>query len=166
VSPATVTVRVEDPSGTVVRTAYADRLLGPGTSSWSWNGKRDDGTYAPRGLYRIAVAATNGVQGASQATTVQADAFRLAASVTTAVRGRAFTLSARTAERLSTTPVVVVREPGVAAWTVMMTKVSGSTWTATVKPRAGGSPGTLSLTVKARDSAGSRNSIVLRLDLR
>ena len=130
-SPAQVTVRVEDAAGRVVRTAYSARQLPAGTATWTWNGRLADGTFAPRGTYRLHVAATNGEQRAAQVTTVLADAFRVTSSVTTAVRGHAFTITARTAERLSTTPVVVVREPGLAPWTVTMTKASGGTWTAT-----------------------------------
>ncbi len=165
-SPAQVTVRVEDAAGEVVRTAYSGRRLPAGTASWSWNGRRADGTYAPRGTYRLVVSATNGEQHAAQVTTVLADAFRVTASVATAVRGHAFTVTARSAERLSTTPVVVVREPGLAPWTVTMTKAASGTWTATVKPRVSGTPGTLAMTVRAKDSAGGANSSVFRIALR
>src|SRR4029079_18460885 len=38
-SRATVSVRVLDANGTVVRTAYADRTLSAGPQHWTWNGK-------------------------------------------------------------------------------------------------------------------------------
>ena len=61
-------------------------------------------------------------------------------------------------------PVVVVREAGVAPWTVTMTKASGSTWTRDDHARgARGDAGTLGLTVKARDAAGGKNASTLRL---
>ena len=94
-----------------------------------------------------------------------ADAFRLSASVADAVRGHAFDVTARSTEPLSTSPVVVVREAGVASWTVAMTKAPGGTWTATITPKRAGSAGTLGLTVKARDEAGGRNASTLRLGL-
>ena len=165
-SPATVSVKVLDARGDVVRTAYADRALAAGPVTWAWNGKVTGGAFAKPGPYRIAVTATNGTQRAGQSTTVEAAAFRLAASVTTAVRGHALTLTARSAERLSTTPVVVVSEPGVDGWTVRMTKTTATTWTATITPRRAGDPGTLGLTVKARDQAGGRNASSLKLNLR
>ena len=111
-SRASVTVRVLDASGTVVRTAFADRSLPAGPQHWAWNGKVAGGAYAKPGRYRIVVSATNGTQRAAQSTSVLADAFRLEASVTDAVRGHAFQLSARSTEPLSTSPVVVVREAG------------------------------------------------------
>jgi flagellar hook assembly protein FlgD len=165
-APARLTVRVEDATGTVIRTAYANRAHGPGPVTWAWNGKRDDGGYAARGTYRLVVTATNGTQAATQATWVQADAFAVTASVTTAVRRHAFTVTARAAETLSRAPVVVVRQPGLAAWTVTMTRVTASTWTASVTPRAAGSTGTLALTVRARDVDGGANTTVLRVPLR
>ncbi len=165
-SPATVTVKVLDATGDVVRTAYADRALPAGPASWAWNGQVAGGAYATPGTYRIAVTATNGTQRAGQSTTVEAAAFHLAASASSAVRGHAFTLTARSAEPLSTTPVVVVGEPGVGSWTVTMTKRSSTTWTAVITPKRGGDAGTLGLTVKARDRDGGRNTSTLRLDLR
>jgi hypothetical protein len=111
------------------------------------------------------VTATNGTQRASQSTAVEAAAFHLATSVPAAVRGHAFTLTARTAERLSTTPVVIVRQPGVPAWTVTMTRSTATSWTARITPRKGGDPGSLRLTVKARDADGGRNASALRVAL-
>jgi flagellar hook assembly protein FlgD len=165
-SPASVTVKVLDANGDVVRTAYADRALPAGPATWAWNGQVAGGAFAKPGTYRIAVTATNGTQRAGQSTTVEAAAFHLAASVGSAVRGHAFTLTARSAEPLSTTPVVVVTEAGVGAWTVKMTKASATMWTATITPKRGGDPGSLGLTVKARDKAGGRNATNLKLDLR
>jgi flagellar hook assembly protein FlgD len=164
-SRATVGVRVLDASGTVVRTAFADRALPTGPQHWTWNGKVAGGAYASPGTYRIVVAATNGTQRAAQSTSVLADAFRLEASVTGAVRGHAFQLTARSTEPLSTSPVVVVREAGVAPWTVAMTKAASGTWTATITPKRAGSAGTLGLTVKARDQAGGRNASTVRIGL-
>jgi flagellar hook assembly protein FlgD len=165
-APATVTVDVRDKAGTVVRTAYADRSLPAGATSWSWNGRRDDGTFAPRGLYRIVVQATNGTQRAVQAVTVIADAFKLTTSVTTAVRGRSMTITARTSEPLSSTPVLVITEPGLAARTVTMTKVSSTTWTAKLTPKTSADAGTLSLRVKAKDSLGGANASIVKLPLK
>jgi flagellar hook assembly protein FlgD len=165
-APATVTVRVLDANGDVVRTAYADRALPAGAASWAWNGQVAGGAFAKPGIYRIAVSATNGIQRAGQSTSVEAAAFHLSPSVESAVRGRGFTLTARSAEPLATTPVVVVNEAGVRAWTVTMTRASTTTWTALITPKRGGDPGTLGLTVRARDRAGGRNASSLRLDLR
>ena len=164
-APATVTVHVLDAGGSVVRTAMTDAPLLAGPQTWAWDGRRDDGTFAPRGTYRVVVDATNGSQAGSLVTAVRADAFRLTTSTTTAIRGKAVTITAVTAERLSTTPVVVVRQPGLTARKVTMTKVSATRWTATVTPSKTGAAGTLSLTVKATDIKGGANSSVVKLAL-
>ena len=165
-APATVTIRVLDIAGKVVRTGATDKALPAGPSAWSWNGRTDAGTFAPQGSYRIVVTATNGTQAASQRTTVLADAFALSTSVMTAIRGKGLTITAVTAESLSTTPVVVVRQPGLGPWTVTMKKASSTRWTAVVTPKKGGTAGTMSLKVKAIDSKGGSNSSVLRLALK
>ncbi len=164
--PATVTVRVLDRAGNLVRAGLTDKALPAGPARWAWNGKTDAGAYAPRGIYRIVVTATNGTQAASQRVSVAADAFRLATTVTAATRGKRFTLTAVSAEPLSATPKVVVRQPGLAPWTITMTKRTSTTWVAVVTPRKGGTAGTLSLTVKARDRKGGTNASVVRLPLR
>ncbi len=165
-SRAKVTVQVVDAQGAVVRRANTDKVQKAGPATWSWNGRVTGGGFAKPGAYRIVVSATNGTQHATQSVSVTADAFRLGASVSTAVRGKRFTLTARSAEPLSSTPIVVVREAGVSPWTITMTRTSGSTWTATITARPHGSAGTLALFVKARDEAGGRNRSALRLTLR
>ena len=165
-APARVTIRVTDKDGTVVRTGWTDRSLPAGPVTWAWNGKDDTGAFVPRGIYRITVAATNGTQGASQGVNVAAEAFRLSTSVTTATRGKSFTVTAVTVEGLSTTPKVVVRQPGLDPWVITMTKRTSTTWTAVVTPKRTGAAGTLSLTVKATDVNGGANSSVVKLTVK
>jgi flagellar hook assembly protein FlgD len=164
-APATVSIVVLDKDGIAVRTAMTDRPLPAGPVTWAWAGKNDAGAWVPRGIYRIVVSATNGVQGASQTVRVAADAFRLSASTTTATRGKAFTVTAVTVEGLATAPRVVVRQPGLDPWTVTMTRKSSTTWTAVITPKRTGGAGTLSLTVKATDVNGGANASVLRLQV-
>jgi flagellar hook assembly protein FlgD len=165
-SAALVTIRVLDTDGNVVRTGPTDKELAAGPATWAWNGKTDAGAFAARGAYRIQVAATNGTQRAVQQVSVVAEAFRLSTSVPSAVRGKSLTITAVTVEPLSTTPRVVVRQPGLDAWSVTMTKKSTTTWKAVITPKKGGSAGTMSLSVKATDSKGGANSSVVRLALK
>ncbi len=165
-TPATVSLDIVDASGAVVRSAWTDRALPAGAVSWAWNGKLADGAWARRGTYRFVVRATNGNQVAVASVAVLADAFRVVASTASPLRGSSFTITAVTAERLSTTPRVTVRQPGRAAWKVAMTKVSSNTWKATIRPKTGGSAGTMSLTVGAKDINGGSNATVIRLPLR
>jgi flagellar hook assembly protein FlgD len=163
---AKLTIQVVDAAGAVVRTAFADRTTPKGDVSWSWNGRVRGGAYAAPGAYRIVVTATNGQQRVTRTAAVRADAFRLATSVVDATRGTPLTVTAVSAEALATAPVVVIREPGVPARTVAMTKASGATWTATLTPKRAGAAGTLSLTVRALDAARGRNASTLHLALR
>jgi hypothetical protein len=149
-----------------VRTAWTDRALPAGMVSWAWNGKLADGAWSRRGTYRFVVRATNGSQAISSSATVTADAFRVAASTAPPVRGTSFTVTAITAEKLSTAPTVTIRQPGVTAWKVTMTRVSSTTWKATIRPKAGGSAGAMSLTIAAKDTGGGKNSTAVRLPLR
>ena len=164
-SPASVTIHVVDKDGSVVRTGMTDKSLRAGSRKWAWNGKTDAGTFAPRGAYRIVVAATNGTQRAVQWVPVHADAFSLSLSVASAVRGTAFKVTAVSAERLSTAPRIVARQPGLEPWSVKMTKLSSTTWTADVKPKKGGEAGTLTLVVKATDAKGGANASTVRMVL-
>ena len=162
---ATVTIAVLDSTGKAVRTPMTARARAAGLVTWRWNATRDDGTYVPQGRYRIVVTATNGTQTAAQSVVVDAMAFRLAASSASAARGTTFTLTATSAEPLATAPVVSVRQPGLPAWTVTMTRLSTTRWTATVRPKKGGTAGTIALVVRAKDVSGGTNQSVLRLAL-
>ncbi len=164
-SPATVSVRVVDGDGRVVRTGPADRVYPAGAAAWAWNGRTDNGSMAAPGPYRVVVSAGNGVQSATQQVPVRADAFRLTSSSPTAVRGTTITLSAVAAEPLATAPRVIVRQPGLDPWTVTLTRASATRWTAEVKVRRGGTSGSLRLMVKATDAAGGVNTSLLRLVL-
>jgi flagellar hook assembly protein FlgD len=165
-SPATVTTRVYDATGALVRTGPTDAALPAGPASWAWNGKRDDGSFAPRGVYRIEVAATNGSQAATLAVSVRADAFRLTTSVAEATRGKTLVVTAISGEDLGGAPTLVIRQPGLDPWTVVMTKAGGSSWTAKITLKKGGTAGTLGLLAKALDAKGGLNSSRLSLPIR
>jgi flagellar hook assembly protein FlgD len=160
-SPTVISVRVLDGDGRVVRTGPTDRSYPAG----AWNGRTDAGAFAARGVYRVVVTAGNGAQSATQQVSVRADAFRLGSSRVTAVRGTSLVLTAVTAEPLATAPRVVVRQPGLDPRSVTMIRQSATRWTAEVRPRKGGTPGTLRLVVKATDTAGGANRSTLRLVL-
>jgi flagellar hook assembly protein FlgD len=164
-SAATVTIAVVDAAGKVVRAPVTAKAFPAGPITWRWTAKADDGSYVPQGRYRVVVTATNGTQTATQTMPVDAAAFRLASSTAGPARGHSFTLTATSAEPLGAAPVVTVRQPGVAPWTVTMTRVSSNRWTATIRPKAGGTAGDMTLTVRGKDSNGGRNQTDLHLAL-
>ena len=164
-SAAKVTIAVVDAAGHVVRAPVTAKAYPAGTVTWRWTATADDGSYVPQGRYRVAVTATNGTQTATQTLLVDAAAFRLATSTAAPARGHSFTLTATSAEPLGASPVVTVRQPGVAPWTVTMTRISSNRWTATIRPRPGGTAGVMRLTVRGRDVNGGRNQTDLRVAL-
>jgi flagellar hook assembly protein FlgD len=165
-SPAKVSIIVLDASGHVVRTAFTGKTFAAGTVAWQWNGKADDGKLVPQGRYQMVVTATNGTQTTSLGQPVDAMAFRLAASSASPVRGTPFTLTATSAEPLVAAPVVTVRQPGLAAWSVRMTRLSATRFAITITPRKGGTAGEMSLSVAGVDTARGTNRSVLQLSLR
>jgi flagellar hook assembly protein FlgD len=162
-SPATISITVLDAAGTVIR-ATTPKAMPAGAGSWTWNGKDEAGAWVPRGGYRIVVGATNGTQAATQSVLVGADAFRITTSTPAATRGKSITVTASSAEPLKAPPTLVVRQPGVADWTVTMT-AKGPSWVATITPKKAGTAGTMTLFVRGRDTAGGPNQSNLRLAL-
>jgi flagellar hook assembly protein FlgD len=155
--PAVVGWTVQDLDGTVVRTVKVNEALGAGTWTFSWDGRNDAGVFVPRGTYRSVVTATDGASTAAQQATVVADAFRITVSDTTPGRGQRIRVTATSAEALGALPRLRVDQPGVAAWSVTMKKVSAKVYRVTITLKRG-SVGTLRLRVAAPDQGGSRQS--------
>src|SRR4029077_7695422 len=113
-------------AGDPVYTRYDAVPLAAGTYSWTWNGRNPAGAYVARGLYRLTVMATDGNGTWTQSTTVYADAFAITSSDTTPARGEWITITAISAEALSTSARLTISQPGHTAWTVTLTKVSST----------------------------------------
>jgi hypothetical protein len=94
-----------------------------------------------------------------------AQAFKIATSRTTAVRGTRLTVTLTSAEPLSTVPRLTVRQPGIAAYGYTMTRLSPSIYRVSFTVRSS-AIGTMSLTASARDAAGRSQSSILRLPVR
>ena len=123
--PATVTWTIVDEAGATAVTLLDGVALPAGPVTRVFDGKRPDGTYLARGTYRSVVTlAGDGPVPISQYRTFKMRAFVPSASDTTPARGQRITVSATSAESLSTTPRVYVYQPGKATWSAAMTKVS------------------------------------------
>jgi hypothetical protein len=59
------------------------------------------------------------------------------------------------AEPLSASPRLSIYEPGVSAWSVALSRVSGSTYRATIQLRTGGSAGAVTFKVRGTDVTGT-----------
>jgi flagellar hook assembly protein FlgD len=153
--PMTVTWTIRNAAGEIVDTRMAGVLRPAGTSSLVFDGRRTDGTMLPPGRYISFVNATDGTLTATQAVAVEADAFAPRLSDTTPARGQSVTLYVTSAEPLTTTaPRAYIYEPGLAAWSVALTKTGTYTYKATLTLKKGGTAGTLSIKVLGTDSKG------------
>ncbi len=155
VRPMTITWTIRDAAGAIVDTRLAGIERAAGTTSLVFDGRRTDGTMLPPGKYTSFVNATDGTLTATQAVSFEADAFAPRLSDTTPARGQSVTLYVTSAEPLSATaPRAYVYEPGLAAWSVALTKTGTYTYKATLALKKGGSAGTLSIKILGTDSKG------------
>ncbi len=143
---------------------YADASLAAGAYAWAWDGRTTAGSFAPRGLYTSVVTATDGTVTITQRVTVLADAFRLTSSDTTPARGQWLTITAVSAENVSSARLRVY-QPGRTAYTVTMTKVATRTYRIRIHLAASGPTGTLVLRVTGADGGGQTNKSYLSLAL-
>jgi FlgD Ig-like domain/Peptidase family C25 len=165
-SPATVTWTVVNAAGATVRTIKANAALAAGTYSFTWNGRNDRGVFVPRGTYRSVVSASNGGGlSSAQSVSMLADAFRISSNISSPARRNRITVTATSAEGLSTTPRLRVYQPGIGSWAVTMYRVSAGVYRATVTLRSSRA-GTVRLQVSAYDSGHRSQSSVLALPLR
>ena len=163
--PATVTWELLDGSDTVVETWHSDTPLAAGTYSRSFNGRTTGGAMLPRGMYRSRVTATEGASIVVQTAAFDMNAFTVTASDTTPGRGQKVTIRAISAEALSTTPKLKTYQPGLAKYTVRMSKTGKRTYAATVTLKSGGSTGTIAFKVVARDKYGKKHITTIWLPL-
>jgi flagellar hook assembly protein FlgD len=162
-APATVQLDVLDWAGRRIRTLRSSRPAG--AAAVTWDGRTDSGVFAPQGRYVMRVTASSASLAETKSYWVVAQAFRIATSTATARRGSRLTVTVISAEPLSTVPRLVVRQPGIAAYGLTMTRVYPATYRVTFTVRSSAT-GTMSLTVSARDSAGQSQSSILRLLVR
>jgi flagellar hook assembly protein FlgD len=159
-APATVQLDVLDAGGRIVRTIRSSRPAG--TTTLSWDGRTDSGTFVPQGRYVLRVTAGAGGLAETKSFGVLAQAFKITTSRTAALRGSRLTVTVTSAEPLSTVPRLTVRQPGITAYSYTMTRLSATRYRVTFTVRSS-AIGTMSLTVSARDASGQRQSSTLRM---
>ena len=163
---ATVTWTIRSSDGTVVDTILDGQVRAAGPYSLSFYGKKRDGTLLPTGRYTSHVTATAGGDTMTHSAKFEMNAFSVAGSTTTPARGRSITITARSAESLSTAPTLRITQPGTSSWKVNMTRVSTGVYRATVTLKRTGTAGTVIFRVLATDSRGGSNRTYLNLPLR
>ncbi len=154
---ATVTWTIVDKTGHVVRSVLADKSLAAGTHTFRWDGRSDGGSYVRSGTYWSVVQATNGTQGVTEKAKILASAFKITVSDTTPARRQRITITAISAEPLSTRPRLAVYQPGIGTWRVTMSKISSVKFRVTIRLKSS-STGRLRLKVYARDKLGHKQA--------
>ena len=162
---ATTRLRVLDATGAVVRTAWSSRTLGPGTPSWTWNGRLASGAMAPRGRYTLELTATGSLGTTVLRRAVVLDAFVATPSATTVAAGQTLAVRFRSAEPLARTPRASFTQSGRAAVAMTVTRLADGSYRATVRVAAG-APGPAKVTMSGVDVAGGRNTTSLVITVR
>jgi flagellar hook assembly protein FlgD len=153
--PMTVSWTLRDAAAKIIDTHLAATALPAGTQSWVFDGRRSDGTMLPPGHYLSYVTASDGSLVIAQSIAFEADAFLIKPSDGTPGRGQTITVTVTSAEPLSASPWLSIYEPGVSAWGVALSRVSGSTYRATIKLRTGGGTGAVTFKVRGTDVTGA-----------
>lgn len=150
---ATVDWAIVDSTGQLVRTVRSSVAMAAGLVTYTWDGRRDDGSFAPEGWYRSVVTAQTSLGRYTQERRVYAGAFRVTPSTSSPARGDKLTLTIRSTESLSRAPRVTVARPGVALATYSTRKVAARKYRVTFT-LSGGDPGSLELVVRGTDTYG------------
>jgi hypothetical protein len=156
--PMTVDWTVVDAAGRVVATRLDDVALLAGTQAWVFRGLATDGTMLPRGRYTSVVTATDGTLVATQTVSFDAEAFRFKLSDATPGRGQRITVTITSAERLTRISRLSIYQPGVARWSVKLTKMSAHGYKATFRLKARGKSGSVGFKVSGRDTKNGSQS--------
>jgi flagellar hook capping protein FlgD len=151
--PATVTWEVRKLDGTVVYTRYADAALAAGSYAFQWRGRDQAGAPVAPGVYIASVRAANATLGTTQSLRFQMNAFAIRSSDSTPRRGQRITIYATSAEWLKSAPRLRVDQPGIGYYMVVMTRVSGQTYRATITLRSS-APGNVRFKVGGYDLGG------------
>ncbi len=163
---AAVTWTIVDADGATVLTLLDGALTPAGTVTRVFDGKRPDGTFLPGGSYRSVVTlAGDGSPTISQYRTFRMMAFAISLSDTTPARGQSVTVSATSAESLSSTPRVYVYQPGKTTWSVAMSKVDTGKYRVRLTVKTGGGAGDIRFRVSAADVDGRSQSTSLTVPL-
>ncbi len=156
--PMTTTLTVRDATGAIVSTRYDAAPLPAGTYTWRYYPRATDGTMLPRGRYTASISVTDGTLTATGSLAFTLDAFTIKPSDSTPGRGQTIKVSVTSAEKLTRSPVLHVKQPGYADWSVRMTKTGTYTYKATIRMKSNKGVGLVSLRVRGVDVLGGVNS--------
>jgi flagellar hook assembly protein FlgD len=164
-APALVTWTLEKETGVTLITRVPGQSLAAGSYSWTWDGRLAGGAWAPAGIYRTRVVATDGVTTVAQTATFRVDAFRVALSDATPARGQLITATIVSTEPLRANPRLTYTQPGRAPVAVSTVRTSTYGYRATFRLSTRGTVGVLTVKVSGYDLGRGYNSSLARFSM-
>lgn len=149
---ATISWRIEDGDGSVVRHGVTDRVVPAGPFAWDWDGLDDAGAPVPDGTYVSIVSATTDAGTYSHELTIRQMAFDVTGDWLV-TPGQRQLLVIESAEPIAGEPVITVKQPGMEPYTLKVHRDSETTFSAGWKARPGRS-GKVVVTIAGTDTDG------------
>jgi flagellar hook assembly protein FlgD len=157
---ATLRLRILDRDGDPVRLGIDDQTFDAGTVTWDWDGRDNDGGLVADGEYTAMFTVSTDAGSYSHRVLVKVGAFQLRGDLTV-TSGERVKLTVFAAEPVVGWPVVEVKQPGKAPYTLYLTRYSPTRFTAPWKVRAGKS-GRVTITISGTDTSGGEQVSVHR----
>ncbi len=150
--PATTRLAILDPSGAEIRVAWDGKAQPAGATGWTWDGRAAD-AFVPDGVYTAVLRATSSVGTIELRRTIAVGAFEIRLSARTLTAGSTLVVTAFAAEPLKSAPTITLTQAGLAPVKKTATSGGSGKWTASFTIAEGG-PGTATIAVSGRDTAG------------
>ena len=162
---ANLTWKVTQLDGTVVRTAMNNEAHDIGPVSWVWDGMDNAGYPAANGLYWMVVTADTAAGAYSHKIQVRVMPFKVTANTWTATAGTKITWTINTAEPQTGWPKLSIKQPGLAKYSVNLTKWSSTLYKTSFTLKSGGTLGQVKLTLVGTDTGGGIDAQVFTITL-
>ena len=162
---AKVTWRVVDAGGTTVFTHLASQPMSAGNLAWSWGGMNSSGSPVANGAYRAVVSATDADGTVQYVRNVYVGPYRLRISDSTPARGQRVKVSVYSTEPQKGAPALTITQPGLAAYTLNMARVSDTHARLFLTLKRGGNAGTVTFQITGTDTGGQVESQTVTLNL-
>ena len=159
--PASVRVSLLAADSSEIGDVLAATPMEPGTVTVPFDGHLADGSAPGTGTYRVIVRATTDAGTVAQSIELRMMAFRVTASDNTPGRGQRLSVTALSAESLAKPPRLYIDQPGLARWSVAMSKTATSTFKATITLKSGGKAGSVRFRVVGTDARGGSQATYL-----
>jgi hypothetical protein len=157
---ATISWRIEDQDGMVVRHGITDQVVPAGPFSWDWDGTDDAGAPVADGTYTSIVTATTAAGTYSHELTIRQMSFDVAGDWQV-VAGDRQLLVIESAEPLAGEPVVTVKQPGMDPYVLKVHRDSDTMFSAGWRARAG-KAGKVTVTITGTDTDGGTQTRVYK----